>query len=176
MPSGISFTEAAALSAVFATAQYALFHLGRLPAGESILIHAVAGSVGEATVVLALNAGAKIFATVSSLKKRQILVENCNVAEGNCFYSHDTSFVTQVLARTSGRGMDVDVVLNLLSGQSLIETWRCVAPLGRFIEISKLDSAAMKSFPMAPFDKIITFNSVDLQVLLKQVILSRSVF
>jgi NADPH:quinone reductase-like Zn-dependent oxidoreductase len=38
---------------------------------------------------------------------------------------------------TGSRG--VDVVLNSLAGEALRQTWHCVAPFGRFIEIGKRD-------------------------------------
>lgn len=34
----------------------------------------------------------------------------------------------------------VDVLLNSIAGESLEASWRCIAPLGRFVEIGKADS------------------------------------
>lgn len=42
----------------------------------------------------------------------------------------------------------VDVVLNSLAGQRLFESWRCVAPFGRFVEIGKRDMDTYKVLPM----------------------------
>src|SRR5262249_5010463 len=65
-PTHLTFEEAATLPIVFFTAYYALHHLGRLQAGERVLIHAGAGGVGLAAIQLAQRAGAEIFATAGS--------------------------------------------------------------------------------------------------------------
>jgi len=62
VPAGMDLVAAGAVAEVFVTAHEALFHLARLHAGESVLIHAAAGSVGSAAVQLAHAAGARVFA------------------------------------------------------------------------------------------------------------------
>ena len=59
--------------------------------------------------------------------------------EEDIFSSRDVdSFVLGVERATGGRG--VDVALNSLSGEALRATWeRCMAPLGRFVEVGKHD-------------------------------------
>ncbi|KAK5632176.1 hypothetical protein RRF57_007890 [Xylaria bambusicola] len=61
---------------------------------------------------------------------------------------------------TGGRG--VNVVFGSLSGQALIESWRCLAPLDRFVEIGKRDINTIKDLPMEPFDDNISFCSLDI--------------
>src|SRR5262249_14267246 len=46
MPPGIPFEDAATIPVAFLTAYHALFHQGRLAAGESVLIHSASGGVG----------------------------------------------------------------------------------------------------------------------------------
>src|SRR4030095_984160 len=72
-PSQLSFEEAATIPIVFLTAHYALNHLARMAPGERVLIHAAAGGVGLAAIQLAQRAGAEIFATAGSPKKRAFL-------------------------------------------------------------------------------------------------------
>jgi NADPH2:quinone reductase len=64
IPDGLDYVHAAAVPEVFVTAHEALVHLGRLQAGDAVLIHAAAGGVGSAAVQLAHAVGAKVFATV----------------------------------------------------------------------------------------------------------------
>jgi NADPH:quinone reductase-like Zn-dependent oxidoreductase len=64
---------------------------------------------------------------------------------------------------TANRG--VDVVLNSLAGEMLVESWECLAPLGTFIEIGKADIYKRSHLSMVPFDKNVTFASIDLLVL-----------
>ncbi|KAK5632175.1 hypothetical protein RRF57_007889 [Xylaria bambusicola] len=66
IPSRMMYAEAAAFPVAFATAQYGIVHLANLKAGETILIHAVAGAVGRAVIQIAQNKGAILMATVGS--------------------------------------------------------------------------------------------------------------
>ena len=52
-PGHMSFEEAATLPTVYLTAYYALNHLGHLQKGETILIHAGSGGVGQAAIRIA---------------------------------------------------------------------------------------------------------------------------
>ena len=51
--------------------------------------------------------------------------------------SRDTSFEQLVMSETNGRG--VDLVLNSLAEEKLQASVRCLAPVGRFLEIGKFD-------------------------------------
>jgi D-arabinose 1-dehydrogenase-like Zn-dependent alcohol dehydrogenase len=53
VPDGFSFADAAAIPEVFVTAHEALIHLGKLTSGGWAHIHAAAGGVGSAAVMLA---------------------------------------------------------------------------------------------------------------------------
>ena len=57
IPASMSFEEAAAIPEAFLTAQEALFGLGGLVPGQTVLVHAAAGGVGSAAPVC-LSAGA----------------------------------------------------------------------------------------------------------------------
>lgn len=163
MPPGMSFAEAAAVPVAFATAQYALRYLARIQPGESILIHAAAGGVGQAAVYLAQRAGATVYATVSTPEKKELLMDRFGIEAGRIFSSRHTLFASQILQQSRGRG--VDVVLNSLAGQALTESWRCLAHLGRFVEIGKRDVRAFSALPMEPFARNVSFCSLDLKVL-----------
>ncbi|KAF2012105.1 polyketide synthase [Aaosphaeria arxii CBS 175.79] len=165
MPSDMPFTEAAAVPLAFATAQYSLCHVARLKQGESILIHSAAGGVGQAAIQIAQSIGAIIYVTVSTPEKKRLLMDRYGIAESHCFSSRHTFFAQQLMHNTTGRG--VDVVLNSLTGLALTETWRCMAPLGRFVEIGKRDIAASKSLPMDPFERNVSYSSVDLSIVSK---------
>jgi acyl transferase domain-containing protein len=72
-PPRISFEEAATIPIAFLTAAYALEDLGRLGAGERVLIHSASGGVGLAALQLARRAGALVFATAGTTEKRAYL-------------------------------------------------------------------------------------------------------
>ncbi|KAE8150558.1 hypothetical protein BDV25DRAFT_172048 [Aspergillus avenaceus] len=90
-----------------------------------------------------LMLGAEVFATVSSGKKRDLLIERFKIGTDHIFYR---------------RG--VDVVVNSLSGDSLRASWECVAPYGHFIEIGKADIQANSSLPMSGFAKNVSFTAL----------------
>ncbi|KAI1080984.1 hypothetical protein F5B20DRAFT_588940 [Whalleya microplaca] len=165
IPDYMPFTEASAIPVAYATAQYGICHLAQLKPNESILIHAAAGAVGQAAVQIAQHIGAIVYVTVSTPEKKQLLMERYGIEAQQFFSSRHISFAQQIMQRTRGKG--VDVVLNSLSGQALTETWRCLATFGRFIEIGKRDITTFKSLPMEPFQRNVSFCSLDLAVVSK---------
>lgn len=160
IPDSMSIEEAATIPIIFCTAYYGLFDLGRLSAGERVLIHAGAGGVGQAAIQLAQMVGADIFVTVGSHDKRTFLMERYNIPEVRILYSRDNSFGPAIRRATNGEG--VDVVLNSLAGDLLRESWDCLAPFGRFIEIGKADITKNSRLEMLKFEQNVTFASVDL--------------
>ena len=131
-PAHLSMAEAAALPSAFLTAIYALQHLGKLQAGERVLIHAAAGGVGQAALQIALNAGAEVFATAGSPQKRALLK---SLGAHHVFDSRSLDFAGQILELTGGQG--VDLVLNSLSDEFITASVDVLAKNGRFIEIGK---------------------------------------
>lgn len=148
VPADMSFEEAASMPLIFLTAYYALVTAGQLVRGESVLIHAAAGGVGQAAIQIAQSVGAEIFATVGPEEKRQLLIEQYGIPEDHIFSSRDTSFHRGVMRATGGRG--VDVVLNSLAGEALRLSWHCLAKFGRFLEIGKADLFANTGLDMKP--------------------------
>ncbi|KAL8706496.1 MAG: hypothetical protein Q9201_000481 [Fulgogasparrea decipioides] len=166
IPDGMTFTTAAALPVAFCTAYYSLHHVAGLKEGQCILIHAAAGGVGQAAIQLAQLAKAVVFITVGTEQKRQLMMDLYKIPEEHIFSSWNLSFAQGINRLTKGRG--VDVVLNSLAGQSLRQSLDCVAPLGRFVEIGKLDMYMREHLPMAPFLRGVTFASVDLAIIAEQ--------
>ncbi|CAI7573351.1 unnamed protein product [Penicillium crustosum] len=160
IPAGMSFEVAATVPVVFCTAYYSLFDLGHLQAGERVLIHAGAGGVGQAAIMLAQMIGADIFVTVGSIEKKQFLITQYGIPEDRIFYSRDASFARGIRRATGQVG--VDVIVNSLAGDLLRETWECLAPFGRFVEIGKADITKNTRLDMQPFEHNVTFSSVDL--------------
>ncbi|MFC8718684.1 zinc-binding dehydrogenase [Kitasatospora sp. NPDC057198] len=68
VPAGWSDAEALGLVLNWATALAALRPLGGIAAGETVLVHAAAGGVGQAAVRLARHYGARVIATASPAK------------------------------------------------------------------------------------------------------------
>ncbi len=156
-PDGLTFEEAATIPIAFMTAQYALEHLGRLTAGERVLIHSAAGGVGLAAVQIAQRIGAEIYATAGSTEKRAFL-ESLGI--GHIFDSRSLAFAGEILECTGGQG--VDVVLNSLAGEAIAASLRALAPYGRFLEIGKRDIYQNSQLGLAPFRKNLSYFAIDL--------------
>lgn len=164
IPEAMPFTVAASIPCAFITAYYSLIEVARLQPGQTILIHSAAGGVGQAAIKLAQNIGATVFVTVSSLQKKQLLMDNFGISEAHIFSSKLRSFKQGVLRLTEGKG--VDVVLNSLSGEVLHESWACTAMFGTFVELGKTDIYRKSRLDMSKLDGTFTFASVDLFTLL----------
>ena len=159
IPDEMSFETAASLPTQFVTAYLSLYETARLQNGETILIHSATGGVGQAAVMLAQRVGAEVFATVGSEEKRQFLMENFGIPPDHIYSSRDTAFATKIMEMTEGKG--VDVVLNSLAGTLLQESFDCLAPFGRFVELGKRDFELNNSLAMEAFTRAVSFTSID---------------
>ena len=163
IPDSLSYPQAASIPIIYCTAHYCLAHVARLRPNETILIHAAAGGVGQAAIMLAQATRARVLATVGSLEKKEFLMKTYNIPRECIFYSRDTSFTKGVMQATQDKG--VDVALNSLAGEQLMATWQCMAPFGRFVEIGKRDITNNTNLEMARFEQNVSFTAVDLTIL-----------
>ncbi|KAK2011526.1 beta-ketoacyl synthase domain-containing protein [Colletotrichum eremochloae] len=162
LPETMPFSVGASIPVIFCTAYHCIVEVARLQRGESILIHAASGGVGQAAIQLAQKIGAEIFCTVGSNAKRQLLIDTFNIPPDHIFSSRLRTFKQGILRLTRDRG--VDCVLNSLSGESLHDSFAVLAPLGTFVEIGKSDIYRKNEISMIPFDNSVTFAAVDLTV------------
>lgn len=142
VPAGMDLVAAGAVAEVFVTAHEALFHLARLHAGESVLIHAAAGGVGSAAVQLAHAAGARVFATAGGDKRGAVLT--CGADVFIDYRSED--FQAVVAQATQGRG--VDVVIDFIGAPYLERNVRSLSEGGRLVSVGLLGGAQGAVLPM----------------------------
>ncbi|KAI0887631.1 putative polyketide synthase [Annulohypoxylon maeteangense] len=166
IPDDMDFTVAASLPIVYCTAYYGLVDQARIQKGEKVLIHAAAGGVGQAAVMLCQLYGAEIFITVGTKEKKEHMMTTYGIPEDHIFSSRNLNFADGIKRFTKGKG--VDIILNCLSGEALKASWSVIAPFGRFIEIGKKDIEDNTRLGMAPFIKNVAFSSVDLTVIFRQ--------
>ncbi|QFY07528.1 SDR family NAD(P)-dependent oxidoreductase [Nonomuraea phyllanthi] len=143
VPAGWTFAEAAAAPAAFLTAYYALRDLAAIRRGESLLLHAAAGGVGQAALQLARHWGVEVYGTASSGKWATLRGQGLD--DDHLASSRSLDFEERFRAATGGRG--VDVVLNSLAGEFVDASARLLAPGGRFIEMGKTDIRDAAGFP-----------------------------
>ncbi|KAL2166565.1 hypothetical protein VTG60DRAFT_2512 [Thermothelomyces hinnuleus] len=159
IPDEMTFETAASLPTQYVTAYLSLYDIARLQPGESVLIHSATGGVGQAAVMLAQRVGAEVFATVGSEEKKRFLMERYGIQQDHIFSSRNTSFAEGIMEMTRGKG--VDVVLNSLAGTLLQESFNCLAPFGRFVELGKRDFEVNNTLAMEAFTRAVSFSSVD---------------
>jgi putative PIG3 family NAD(P)H quinone oxidoreductase len=142
IPDGIDYVQAAGIPEAFVTAHEAAFHLGRLDAGESILIHAAASGVGSAAVQLAHAAGARVFATASATKLDRVRDLGADVA-----IDYKTDDFAKVIERETG-GKGVDVIVDFIGAPYFERNLASLNFGGRLIEVGLLGGAKGASLPL----------------------------
>ncbi|KAK7958473.1 polyketide synthase [Apiospora saccharicola] len=158
-------TDAATMPLAYSMAIYALVRTAHLEKGETVLIHGASGAIGQACITVAQHFGGTVYATVGTSDKREFLHTSYGLPNERILSSRTPEFRDKILCATSGKG--IDVIVNSLSGDLMKETWSLVAPLGRFIEISKKDALQNTNLPMTPFENNATFHTIDLRGLAK---------
>ncbi|GGS15302.1 hypothetical protein GCM10010252_63300 [Streptomyces aureoverticillatus] len=135
IPDAWSFRQAAAVPVTYLTAYYGLVDLGRVRAGESVLVHAGAGGVGTAALQIARHLGATVYSTASQGKWHALRA--AGVADERIASSRTLDFEQSFRTATGGKG--VDVVLNSLAGEFADASLRLLPRGGRFLEMGKTD-------------------------------------
>lgn len=136
IPDGWSFEEAAAVPEVFFTANENIFTLGKLSAGETILIHAGGSGVGSTGIQIARHAGATVFVTAGTPEK----IDKCKAlgaVEGINYKT--TDFVTEIQRLTDGQG--IDVVLDFIGAPYLDRNLSILKTKGRLLQVGLIGGA-----------------------------------
>lgn len=127
IPPRLSDTEAAAIPVNYLTAFVALYKLGNLSAGETVLLHGAGGGVGIAAIQLAQLRNATIVGTASTAKHEAIR----KLGVEHLIDPRRADLTAEVRRITGGRG--VDVVLDPIGGRHFRDSYRLLAPLGRLV-------------------------------------------
>ncbi|WNO76718.1 NADP-dependent oxidoreductase [Streptomyces sp. AM8-1-1] len=123
LPSDIDHTVAAALPIPGLTAWQGLFDHGRLTAGQTVLIHGAAGSVGSIAVQLAREVGARVIATGRSADRDVALGLGADV------------FVDLQADRLEDTGK-VDVLFDVIGGEILDRSAALVRAGGTLVTVA----------------------------------------
>ncbi|KAL8718942.1 MAG: hypothetical protein Q9225_003986 [Loekoesia sp. 1 TL-2023] len=135
LPDSMSFEDAAKLPCVWLVVLYCLMDVCQVRSGQ-------------------------IFATVGTQEKRDFLIKHHGIHPHRIYDSRSTSFASQIMIATDTKG--IDVILNSLSGDLLVESWRCIADGGTMVDISKTDMVERRSLPMEPFSRNASYRAVDM--------------
>jgi NADPH:quinone reductase-like Zn-dependent oxidoreductase len=122
-PGSLNYIQAAAVPLSALTAWQALFDHAHLVEGQTILIHAAAGGVGIFAVQLARLAGAQVIATASA-HNHDFLRE----LGANEVIDYTTTRFEEVVH-------DVDLVFDLVGGDTLQRSWQVVKQGGVLVSV-----------------------------------------
>lgn len=145
IPPGWTAAQALGLAVNWPTALAALKALGRLEAGETVLIHAGAGATGQAALKLAKHYGARVIAACARAKHDTVRA----LGADHVLDSGAAELAAEVLSLTNGGGADLVlesaggatfsaslaaakrvtgrvVVLGLAGGEAQVSNWQLV--------------------------------------------------
>jgi putative PIG3 family NAD(P)H quinone oxidoreductase len=137
IPERFSYEEAAAIPEAFLTAFLNLFTLGRLQAGETVLIHAGASGVGTAAIQLARAAGARVLATAGSDEKLAL----CRELGAEVAINYKQAAFQEQLSEVTG-GNGADLVLDFVGAPYWNANMAALALGGRLMLIGFLGGSA----------------------------------
>lgn len=130
IPSGLTFTDAAALPEVFATAWLNLFMEATLTIGERVLIHAGGSGVGTAAIQLCRSFNNPCFVTTGNDEKLTRCIALGATGGSN---RHRTTMLEELTVFAGDRG--IDVILDPVGGQYLKHNMEWLSSDGRLVII-----------------------------------------
>ena len=165
IPEHLSFNEAAGIPLCFATAYYSIISIANLTKGESVLILGAAGDVGQAAVQIAQRLEAKVLLGVQNDEQHQLLTQAHGIAEDHVFVG--AGFTEAIWAMYFD---GIDVVLNTQAGskQAIADAWKCVAPLGRFVELGEAGTGAMGLLHNRLSNSSVNYSLVNFEVVMEK--------
>ncbi|WP_431220855.1 NAD(P)H-quinone oxidoreductase [Leifsonia xyli] len=134
VPGDVDLVEAAGLPEVAATVWSNVFDIGRLAAGEVLLVHGGSSGIGTMAIQLGRAFGAEVIATAGSDDKAAFCRE---VGAHAAVNYREQDFVEAVRAFTDGRG--ADVVLDIVGGAYIARDLDALATGGRILSIAVRD-------------------------------------
>ena len=138
IPESFSFTQAASIPEVFLTAFQTLFWIGKLEAGEIVLIHAGASGVGTAAIQLAKAKGATVVVTAGSDEK----CAACLKLGADHAINYKTSNFSEAIASRYGDSK-INLVLDFIGAPYWEGNLKTLAMDGRLVIISTMGGATL---------------------------------
>ena len=128
VPDSVSDEDALCMLVQGSTAWHILKTMGHLKPGESVVIHAAAGGVGVIAIQLAKLWGAKVIAVASTQEKRDLAL---SLGADIAIDANDPDLKSAIIAANGGKR--VDIVLEMVGGQTFDKSLEALAHFGRLI-------------------------------------------
>ncbi len=130
IPAPLTELEAASLPENYFTVWNNVFDRGQLQPGETALFHGGSSGIGLTAIQLAKRFGATVITTVGSADKAAYCLA---LGADHAINYREQDFVAEVARITAKRG--VDVVLDMVGGDYIPRSIKCMAPDGRLVLI-----------------------------------------
>lgn len=152
VPEDVSNEVAAAGLLKGLTAEYLLFRLHPLKAGEVVLVHAAAGGLGAIVTQWASALGATVIGTVSSDEKaRDARAHGCR----HVIVTRDYGFAEAVRRATDGHG--ADLIIDGLGERGVSENLAAAAMFGHWVNLGNATGPITALSVAGLSDKSVTF-------------------
>ncbi|MBL0263835.1 MAG: zinc-binding dehydrogenase [Leptospiraceae bacterium] len=141
LPSTWSYAEGAGFIAQSLTAYYALFPLGNLQEGNTVLIHSAAGGVGIYANRIAKKYKAYTIGSIGNANKIETLQK-----EGyDDYIVRDKNFYKNLQEKLKGRNLNL--VLECIGGKIFEDSFKSLAPAGRIVVYGSANFAPESDSP-----------------------------
>ncbi|KAJ4288925.1 hypothetical protein N0V90_011266 [Kalmusia sp. IMI 367209] len=138
-------TAVTMMGSSFTTAYEVLHKVARLHREESVLITSGATNTGQALISLAHSLGARVYASVSSATENEVLSSGHKLPKTHIFSGKMQQSVRSLKRDQFESG--VDVIIGSFNEIELEESWKCLAPYGRIVDIGR---GQTKQYPTVP--------------------------
>lgn len=125
LPDSVGFDTAAASFLRGLTVHMLVNRIFGLKSGQSLLVHAVAGGLGQYVTRWAKHAGATVIGTVSNTEKAAVARA---AGADHVIVGRETDFVAETLKATDGKG--VEFIVDGVGGEKLINNFNALRPFG----------------------------------------------
>jgi NADPH2:quinone reductase len=142
IPAGIDDKVAAAIMLKGMTSWYLIRRTYKVKKGDTILMHAAAGGVGQILCQWAKSLGATVIGTVGSPEKAEI-AKKCGCK--HVIVTAQENFVERVKAITKGKG--VPVVYDGVGKDTFMNSLDCLAPFGMLVSFGNASGAVTQFNP-----------------------------
>ena len=144
VPSSVSDAQALALLVQGLTAWHLLTTTTRLQPGESLVVHAAAGGVGNLAVQLGRHLGAGLIIATASTPDKIAAARELGADKGVVIGADDGADTIAAALRAAAGG-GVDVILEMVGGATFDGSFRSLARFGRLATYGMASRTAPKS-------------------------------